>query len=149
MSDPYITALQEQAALVPEAVRQAIGEAFRKAKVTGFQSFNELLLTIVGHALAGNITPEQVKAITPLIELLFASVSAQLMREDAWRMQRVADGEDPVGDFLDAAAKGARRIRPQIEISDRGDNSMTLEAARGDGRRVIIAKQDYPGPGGE
>lgn len=145
MADIYITALQDQAAHVDPAVRQAIGEAFRRAKVTGFTDFNELLLTVVGHALAGKITPEQVKAVTPLLELLFASVSAQTMREDAWRMNRVqSDPDDPMGKFLDAASQGATTIRPMLEMSDDGDNSFTMTATGKDGNKVTVARMGYP-----
>ena len=146
MSDPYISALQEQAALVPEEIRQAIGHTLRTASVKGFQDFNELLLFIIGHGLAGNFTPEQVKALTPLLELLFASVSAQQMREDAWRMQRIEGKPDPVGEFLDAAAKGAKKIRPTIEMSDDGDNGFTLTTTTPQGKEVVIARQGYRGP---
>lgn len=90
-----------------EAIRGAIAAAVMDPNLNGHTAFSRILTTIIGHTLAGNITPEQAQAITPLCELLFTNLTAQLLAEERASLK----GSDPMAMVAKAAA-AAQKTNP-------------------------------------
>lgn len=136
--------LSEQRHQVPDNVLRAIEDALTSAEIVNFKSFNRVIMRLVAHGVAGNVTPDQIRAITPLMELLFASLAAQMMREDRKAMDRVHSERDPIAAAMASTQATAHtlKIRPSLEMNDDGTDTMTIVGTTKQGKRVLIMDQE-------
>ena len=110
--------MEIQRSVVPGPVREAIKAAVVNSHLTGFDAFNSLCLTIMGSIFAGEMTPEQADAAKPYCELLFSSIAAMTMRNDAAELRSIQQANDPAAMLMKRAAEGARRVRPTYMLTD-------------------------------
>lgn len=122
--------------LVPEVIRQALWEVFCSTTLSGHAAFNRMALTIIGATLGGRITPEQAKAVTPLCELLFTSLAAEQMRNDAKEMAKLKASNNPLAATIAAAQARAKTIRPVYEIGQDGMAKAGLQLRDKEGRET-------------
>ena len=101
---------------VPEEVRERIKQQLLEASIEGYDEFIQVSAYIVAQLVGGEISPGIAKEARSYLELIMTAITAKQITNKGKEATAVNVSKD-----LEKARKKAKKLRPNLELTDYGN----------------------------